>query len=153
MKNIAFSVLILALVGVSPVLAQEGGIVRSENRKDNKQIAALDANAIACIKTAVVKREDALISGFDVYASALKAARQVRRDSLSAAWDKTVPLERRAAVKAADKAFADSSKAARKTWNDSRRSAWRTFDTDRKACNVSGISTADTGSSITDASL
>jgi hypothetical protein len=150
--------MLVAVLGISPtiVFAQGDGTGRFEERKDEgtkPAVNQLDATAVACIKAAVVKREDALIAGFDIYAAALKAARQVRKDSLSAAWDKTVPLERRAAVKAADKAFAESTKAARKTWNDARRSAWRTFDTDRKACNASGVATADTGSSVTDAAL
>ncbi len=155
MKNIALTMILVAILGVSPVtvFAQGDGTGRFEERKDNKQIAALDANAIACIKTAVVKREDALIAGFDTYAAALKSARQIRRDALSAAWDKTVAIERRAAVKAADRAFSEATKVARKTWNETRRSIWNTFTADRKACNVPTVSSVDTGSSATDSSI
>lgn len=153
MKNIALSALLLAFIGISPVLSQGDSLVRPEERKENKQLTTLDASAVACIKSAVIKREDALIAGFDIYAASIKSARQLRKDALSVAWDKTVSSERRAAVKAADKAFSDSSRSARKTWNETRRGAWSTFTADRKACNVSGISAVDTGSPSTDASL
>ena len=158
MKNIALTVLMVFL-GLSPaaVFAQDGSStnVRFEERKESGKPtlkAALDASAIACIKAAVVKREDALISGFDIYAAALRSARQIRRDALSAAWDKTVPSERRAAVKAADRAFTEATKVARNTWNTSRRTVWKTFETDKKACRVT-VTSSDTGSSVTDASI
>lgn len=151
MKKIALSVLAIALIALSSGLAfaQGDGTGRPEVKP---VLTTLDATAIACIKSAVIKREEALIVGFDTYATALKTARGARKDALALAWDKTVASERRLAVKSADKTFAESSRSARKTWNDARRAIWRAFEVDRKACNVA-VSSADTGSPSTDASL
>lgn len=157
MKNIVLSFALIALIGISPTvtLAQDGGMRGSEEKKndDSSKMVTLDSTAVACIKSAVIKREDALVVGFDVYASSIKSARVARKDALSLAWDKTVSSERRLAVKVADKTFAESTRNARKTWNTARRTAWKTFEADRRACNVSGVGASDTGNSGTDSSL
>lgn len=167
MKNIALTILMVTMLGLSPtaVLAEGDSTLRPEQIReefkertekrsdDKKKTTVLTTEQIACIKTSVVKREDALIVGFDAYAMALKNARQIRRDALSLAWDKTVASERRAAVKAADRAFAEATKVARKTWNESRRATWKAFELDRRACNAPSVSAVDTGSSATDASI
>ncbi len=172
MKNFVTTMTLVALLGVAPAFAESNNTLGSfqekkddikakiEDRRgeDGKPIITLDATQIACIKTAITKREDALIAGHDVYAIAVKNAYTTRKTALLAAWDKTDRLERRAAVKAADKAFSDGVKAARKTWNETRRGAWKTFETERKAClpqtaSSASVSSSDTGSSKSDASL
>ena len=156
----------IALLGVGPVFAEGNGTGRFEERKDdikgkieerreNKNTPVnLTADQIACIKTAITKREDALIAGHDAYALAIKNAYMARKSAILAAWDLPERVARRAAVKAADKAFRDAVRAARMTWNTARRGAWKTFETDRKACvPAASLSSSETGSSESDGSL
>ena len=157
MKQFVLTMTMLALLGVGPVFAEDRG--RSEeNRQDDKdkssQAIVLNATQMACIKTAVGKREDALIAGHDAYALAVKNAYTARKTALMAAWDKADRAERRAAVRAADEAFRLAVKNARMAWNTARRAAWKTFETDRKACIPQGsVSSSETGTSKNDASL
>ena len=166
MKKLVLAMTMLALLGVGPVFAEGDGTGRFEERKDdikgkiedrreNKSASvALTADQMICIKTAITKREDALIAGHDAYALAIKNAYMARKTALLAAWDKTDRAERRAAVKAADRAFQQAVKAARMAWNTVRRGAWKTFETDRKAC-VPGaqVSSSETGTAQNDVSL
>ena len=89
---------------------------------------------VACVKSAINKRENAIIAAVDTLAGALKSAYTARRDALKAAWDLTDVKARNAAIRAAGKAFMMADRTARKTANQARRSAWATFVTDRKAC-------------------
>lgn len=126
---------------------------RRENKSSQPQIV-LDATQMACIKTAIGKREDTLIAGHDAYALAIKNAYTARKTALMAAWDQTDRTARRNAVKVADKAFRDAVRTARMTWNTARRTAWKTFETDRKACAPTAqVSSTETGTSQNDASL
>lgn len=140
-----------AIIGIAlPVFAED------DDRKETRAAVVLDATQMTCISTAITKREAALIAGHDAYAAAIKTAYTNRSTALTAAWTKTDPKERRALVKAADRAFYDATKAARKSWNTARRTAWKTFETERKACapqSGSAINASDTGSAKVDASL
>lgn len=149
MNKIVLGITLVLALGVAPVFAESEGGVRVDQKK---QQTMLDASAIACIKSAVIKREDALIGAFDAYAASLRTARTTRKDALSVAWDTSTPNERRTLVKAADKSFADATKTARNTWNTARRNTWKVFETDRKVC-VPSATSLDTGSATTDSSL
>lgn len=144
----------VVLFGAFSVFAEEGSnSVRSESeRKDMKGVAALDANAILCVKTALTKREDALIAGHSTYVTAISSAYSARKTALLAAWDSADAKTRRASVRSADKAFKTTVQTSKKAWSESRRGAWKTFEADRKACAPS-VSSSDTGSSQSDSSI
>jgi peptidoglycan hydrolase-like protein with peptidoglycan-binding domain len=72
-----------------------------------------DSNAItdiACMRTAVEKRENALISAYDTYTAKIKAAREAKKTALLAAWNIQDAKERHTAIKQAWKTFQESSK-------------------------------------------
>lgn len=151
MKYLITTLTLVAIIGIAlPVFAED------DDRKETRAAVVLDATQMACISTAITKRESALITGHDTYAASIKSAYTVRSAALASAWTKTDPKERRTAVKTADRAFYETTKTARKTWNTARRSAWKAFETDRKACAPqagSAINASDTGSAKVDASL
>jgi hypothetical protein len=153
-KYISLIMALMILLGGASVFAEEGSSsVRPESeRKDMKGVAALDANAITCVKTALTKREDALTSGYTTYSTAITGAYTARKTALLAAWDSADAKTRRAAVRSADQAFKSTVQSSKKAWNESRRGTWKTFETDRKAC-APGVSSSDTGSSGSDSSI
>lgn len=127
-----------------------------EERKIKSVLPQLTTTQIACVKTALDKRETTLIAGHDTYATAIKNAYTARKTALLSAWDKTDTQERRTAVRAADEAFRTAVKTARNSWNETRRVIWKTFSTERQACipQAEGqVSASDTGSSKVDSSL
>lgn len=157
MKYFVTSMTLVAMLAVAPAFAEGEGSSVGEAQKRTAPVT-LSAEQITCVKNAISKREDGLIAGHDAYALAVKNAYTARKTALLAAWDKTDRLERRQAVRAADKAFSDAVKAARKTWNDTRRSLWKSFETEKKACTpqtttTASVSSSDTGSAKVDASL
>lgn len=160
MKNIILGSTLAIMLGIAPfAFATENGEIRKEDRREERKDSSivLDATQMACIKTAIGKREDALVAGSDAYALSVKNAYTTRKTALMSAWDLTDKTARRTAVKAADQAFKTSVKTARSTWNTARRTAWKTFDTDKKAClptsSSSSVNSTDTGSSSVDATL
>lgn len=163
MKRIITTMTMVALLGVGPVFAQDNGAIAAptgvkmeEKRELRKAAPQFDATQIACIKAAITKREDALAGGFTTLSSAISTAYGARKAALLVAWDKPTTAERRVAVRAADRAFDQSTKAARKTWGETRRATWKTFETDRKAClpaTTTSVSASDTGSSKSDTAL
>ena len=93
--------------------------------------ADVDTN---CIKTAIEKRDSAVISAFDSYAAKIKTALQIRKEALKSAWDLTVKKDRNNAVKTAWKNFKDSRVNTQKEFKTAKLNAWKTFKTDRKTC-------------------
>lgn len=91
---------------------------------------------IACAKTAVAKREAALIAAVDAHYVSVKAAMTARAAALALAWGETDAKTREAAIKKAHENFRVSVKAARKTLRSSQKAAWQTFKADAKACKV-----------------
>jgi hypothetical protein len=89
---------------------------------------------IACVQSAVGKREAAVAAAFDAYSAAEKSALSARSSALSAAWGKTNLKDVRIAVKSSWKAYNDAQKAARKTLRQATQGAWKQFNTDRKSC-------------------
>ena len=165
MKNVILGSTLAIMLGIAPfAFATENGEIRREDRREdrkedrkNSSSITLDATQMACIKTAVGKREDSLVAGHDAYALAIKNAYTARKTALMSTWDLTDKTARRSAVKSADQAFRTSAKSARSTWNTARKASWKTFETDRKAClptnSSSSVSSSDTGSSSVDATL
>jgi peptidoglycan hydrolase-like protein with peptidoglycan-binding domain len=106
--------------------------------------AVIDRNVdIACMKTAVDKRENALLTAYDVYAGKLRAARETRKTDLLAAWSIQDPKERHTAIKTAWEKYRQSVKTATTEWNQSRRTTWIQFAQDAKNCRASAVETQD----------
>jgi len=104
----------------------------------------IDKNVdIACMKTAVEKRENALLSAYDTYAGKIKTARETRKTDLLAAWSIQDPKERHAAIKAAWEKYHQSVLTARTEWNQSRKTIWIQFYQDAKNCKASAVETQD----------
>lgn len=89
---------------------------------------------LACMQTAVEKRDNAVIAAFDAFSASMKSAFTARRDALKTAWGKENRSERRTALRTAWGTFRASRKLARETFRTARHNAWKTFRADAKAC-------------------
>lgn len=106
--------------------------------------AVIDRNVdLACMKTAVGKRETALLSAWDTYAGKIKTARETRKTDLLAAWSIQDPSQRHQAIKSAWEKYRQSLKTARTEWNQSRRTIWIQFVQESKNCRASAVETQD----------
>lgn len=104
--------------------------------------AIIDRNVdIVCMKAAVEKRENALLTAYDLYAGKIKTARETRKTDLLTAWSIQDPKERHSAIKAAWKKTHENVKAATTEWNQSRRTVWIQFAKDAKNCKASAVET------------
>lgn len=98
---------------------------------------------IACMKTAVEKRENALMSAYDMHAGKLKTAREMRKTDLSAAWSIQDPKARHTALKTAWEKYRQSLKTATIEWNQSRKTIWTQFAQEAKTCRATAAETPD----------
>lgn len=106
--------------------------------------AVIDKNVdIACMKTAVEKRENALLSAYDTYAGKLRTARETRKTDLLAGWSIQDPKERQTAIKTAWDKYRQSVRTATIEWNQSRKTIWIQFAQDAKNCKASAVETQD----------
>lgn len=112
-----------------PVFAMEGNVGATMEMK-----AAKKNVDIACVQTAVDKREDALITGWSAFHASISGAYSARKTALHDAWGMTDAAARKAAVKMAWGNFKKSAKTGRKTWKDARKSVWKTFRSEVKSC-------------------
>src|SRR3989344_549768 len=103
---------------------------------------------LACMQTAVDKRDTAIIAGVDAYHTAVKAALEARKTSLKAAWGITDRKERRAALKTAWRAYRTALKGARKGLHTSKNAVWAAFKADRRTCGSGGTSDDQTGQGV-----
>jgi len=105
---------------------------------------------LACMQTAIGKRDGAIISALDAYYNAAKSALTTRQSALQAAWGMTDKKTRTSAQRKAWSDYRASIKTARKTFQNARTSAWKGFATDAKACRGT---TEEFGSQTTDEQL
>lgn len=89
---------------------------------------------LACMQTAVEKRDNAIISAWDALTASIKTALSVRRDALKAAWGISDKRERRDAIRKAWTDFKNTKKEASRAFNQARKDAWKQFKTDARAC-------------------
>lgn len=94
---------------------------------------------LACMQTAVEKRETAIIAALVTYTNAWKTSLETRKTELNAAWGITNNKDRRNAINAAWKKFREARKEQRRAFRDARKSAWKQFKTDAKACKVQNL--------------
>lgn len=100
---------------------------------------------LSCMKAAVEKRENSIISAKEKSFTAMDTAFKARRDSLKAAWDKTDAKERREAINTAWSTFRKSHKDARTQLRTDDKTAWTTFKKDSKTCGVDSSSRGTDG--------
>lgn len=122
-KYILASIFVLALVlsAVSVAYATEN------------QAPIID---IACVKTAVEKRETAIIAAWDKFYTGAKTALEARKTALMAAWDMADNKQRKQAIQVAWKAFKDARISLKSDLKQERSTAWQTFVTERKVCHA-----------------
>lgn len=96
----------------------------------------LTAEQIACVQTALEKRDTAVISARDVLNSEIKTALQARMSAFKNAIAITNPKERAAALMNASKAFKTAKTAANNKYKAAIKTVSGTFKTDVKACNA-----------------
>ncbi len=89
---------------------------------------------VACVATAVDKREGAIITAYQTRTTAITTALQTRQSALKSAWAITIAKDRNAAIRKAWSSYKTSFSAANKTFRTDRMNTWKTFNTDRKAC-------------------
>jgi hypothetical protein len=103
---------------------------------------------LACMQTAVDKREGAIIVAFDMYHSSISAALTARQAALKTAWGMTDRKARRAAINTAWKNYRAAQRQARKAFIKARSGAWATFNSDRKKCGPGGALDDGTNSAV-----
>src|SRR3989344_3385926 len=91
----------------------------------------------SCVKTAISKRDIAVVAALDVKFAALKAALTARTPALLAAWDLTDIRARATAVIKAWKDYYSAIVKANREFRTGRQAAWKTYHTDRRACGPS----------------
>jgi len=96
--------------------------------------AATDSTKIACVKEAVMDREEGITTAVKKFHTTVSGAYEDRADALEAAYAKTDKKEVKKAVGDAWKTFKATMKKARADWKKERNAAWKTFKTEQKAC-------------------
>lgn len=89
---------------------------------------------LACMQSAIGKRDDAITAALDKYHSTVRKALQTRKDALKNAWAIQNPKERREAIKAAWNGWKDTMRMTTKELRKARNEAWKTYQADRRAC-------------------
>lgn len=117
-----------------------------------KNIANLTTVDITCIKNAIEKRDNAVISALNIFNSSVSLALAARKDALKAAWDLTDKAQRKEALKTAWENYKKSLKDARTILREAKKTTWKQFYTDRKACGKT-ISTEDNSAEGADANI
>jgi len=138
-----------------PVLAEEATSTSTNTNTNTPVVSAVKTIDLACMQTAVEKRDNAIIAALDKHTANVKTALTTRRDALKAALGITDLVQRRLAIKAAWDAFNGTWKKEARLLNDARRAAWRQFRLDAKTCRANGSSgiSQDAAGEATDAKL
>lgn len=147
MKKITIiSLLVLSFLVSGLVLADENTSSVGDQGND-KKVEKVEKPAlfnssnsnidIACVKTAVETRENAISTALDTFNTSVKTSLQTRKTALLAAWSLTDNAARKTAIKAAWKTFNTEYKVARKAFSTTKKTAWNQFSVARKACKAS----------------
>ncbi len=121
----------LVSAGVLSVMAQTAATESDLSIPISVKRATLD---LTCMKSAVEKRENAIIAAWDKFSGAVKSALEMRKSELLAAWDIQDKTQRRAAIQAAWTKFRTSRISATQTLRQERLESWKQFRIDRAAC-------------------
>jgi|GEM_PF-5131984 len=104
----------------------------------------LTAEAKACLKTALTKKDSAIITAFDTYTASAKLAMQTRMTAISTALDISNNAERVKAMNSAIQAHKKARDEANRLHRSSVKQASETYRTELKACRVSATQGLDT---------
>lgn len=99
----------------------------------------LSGTVVACIKTALEKKETTILSVFTTYQKNNFLALESRKKSLLAAWDKSTKSEVKNALSAAWKTYKKSFSENKSTLHTSRNLAWSMYKTEVKSCKWNSI--------------
>jgi len=105
--------------------------IKMDKKSDKKISKNVD---VACVATAVGKREDALLKSWQTFDDAVEATFAARKSALVSAWSLSDAKERKTAVKKALSEAKSARKAAASTLKTSKKSTWSTFKSEAKAC-------------------
>ena len=135
-KFISASVLVLFALTALPVAFAQDAATSTATTTPPVRVGGPTAEQLACVKTAVEKRENSLIATLDSFYASMKAAFETRKTELLAAWTITDGKERRKARIEAWKKFTKTVKESKKTHQSARKEAWKTFEQEAKSCGI-----------------
>ncbi len=129
-----FSLLTLVLFMGSLAFASTTGNVASK-----KWTQTLNTGTIACMQTALEKKEASVKTAFTNYSNWVLAALDTRETALSTARTKTTSKEIKAVVSSAWAGYKTTVAALKKTLLSEKTSAYNTYKTENKACKPTAI--------------
>lgn len=106
---------------------------RTQRARSTRTSSTLD---VACIQTAVAKREASLAQGFSAFSATISEAYSDRAAALGTVWSITDAGGRRLGLKTAWDAFQQSGKGARETLKTARKDAWKLYNAEVKRCGI-----------------
>jgi murein L,D-transpeptidase YcbB/YkuD len=116
--------------------------LRGHFSSDKKEV--IDRNVdINCMRTAVEKRENAILAAYDTFTQKIRNAHQTRKTELLAAWSLQDPKQRHDALKSAWEKYRNSVKEAQKEWQQNRRTIWVNFVQEAKNCRPLAVETPE----------
>jgi hypothetical protein len=141
-KIIGISLVVLSLLIIVPVFAESevGGAVTT---------ASSTADKIACVKGAVIARENAISLAFQTYTNTANAAYATRTNELTGAYLNSTVKTVQAGVKVSWADFNKSMKSANKKWTTDKNAAWTTFKAATKTCK-SPVGVSDSANSTSE---
>jgi hypothetical protein len=146
-KIISVFMIVASLMIVTSVLAENTATVT--NTLPTATTVTTTSQKIACVKTAIAVRENALAGAITTYNTAISAAYATRANELAGAYSNTTVKKVQAGVKVSWADFKKSIKSANKAWVTNRNTAWSTFKTATKACkSPAGVS--DSANSVSE---
>jgi hypothetical protein len=89
---------------------------------------------LECMKNAVSKREEAVISAYNAYFEAIMTALETRKNDMVSAWTISDLKERNTAINNAWAKYRASVKTALINWQKAKKDAWVQFEKDRVNC-------------------
>ncbi|MCX6825239.1 MAG: hypothetical protein NTY80_03350 [candidate division SR1 bacterium] len=145
-KSLVFVLVPVLLVGVF-VFAEDNNGTGSNNESGNRQefraekdaksvFTGLSVNAIACVTTAVTKRDAAISLGMDAYHATWTSTFNARTTAFVAALSLTNKKEMKKAMDLAWKNTEKAMKAAQKIKKDGVQAAWGAYRIELKVCNT-----------------
>lgn len=117
-----------------PPFGKAWGFFRHEATDASDTVIVKPPVNVACVQTAIDKREIALITALDARYAAHKTALVARKDALKAAWAVTGIKERLTALKEAWKTYQTALRGTNKTFKTAKNAAWKQYRADRRAC-------------------
>lgn len=96
----------------------------------------LTTEQLTCVRTALGKREAAVLASFTTTSSAISSSFSTRTTALDAAWSIADRLTRKQAIDTAWKNWNTSSKTARDADKKARDLAWKNYKTEVQTCKV-----------------